>query len=83
MTRDEIKACVIRNLMRIAPDISPGELDPATNLRDQTDFDSMDFLNFVIAVYKELHIDIPETDYPQMLSLNGCVDYLCKRLAVE
>jgi acyl carrier protein len=38
--------------------------------------DSMDFLNFVIAVHERLGLEIPERDYPTLSSLNGCVEYL-------
>ena len=36
----------------------------------------MDFLNFVIALDELLHIEIPETDYAKIATLNGCVGYL-------
>jgi acyl carrier protein len=80
MTRDEIKNCVLRKLTDIAPDVDTSTLEPATNFRDQFDFDSMDFLNFVIAVYKELKIEIPEADYPQLLNLDSAVNYLAAKL---
>jgi hypothetical protein len=40
----------------------------------------MDFLNFVIALHEATRIDIPERDYPQLASLNGCIAYLGERL---
>jgi acyl carrier protein len=45
-------------------------------LREQLDIDSMDFLNFVIALHKELGVGLPEKDYPKLATLDGCVDYL-------
>ena len=42
----------------------------------------MDFLNFVIGVHKELHVEIPEADYPRLGTLDGCVAYLGERLGV-
>ena len=47
-------------------------------LRDQLDIDSMDFLNFVIAVNERTGIDIPESDYGALATLNGCVAYLAR-----
>jgi acyl carrier protein len=76
MTHDEWKALVLRHLLKVAPDVSADELDPVVNFRDQFDFDSMDFLNFIISMCKELKIEIPEVDYPQLRCLDGCVDYL-------
>lgn len=45
-------------------------------MRDQPDIDSMDFLNFVIGLHKELKVEIPEADYPKLATLDGCVNYL-------
>jgi acyl carrier protein len=61
---------------RIAPEADAEQLRPDVSFREQLDIDSMDFLNFVIALHEELHIEIPEKDYPKLSSLRGCVDYL-------
>ena len=39
----------------------------------------MDILNLAIAIHEATGVDIPEADYPQMTSLNGCVAYLHSR----
>jgi acyl carrier protein len=56
-------------------------LDPRTDLRETLDIDSMDFLNFVIAINRRLGIEIPELDYPQLATLDGAVAYLGTKLA--
>jgi acyl carrier protein len=76
MTRDELQTTILRVLGQIAPEADPEQLRPDVSFRDQLDIDSMDFLNFVIALHKELHVEIPEKDYPKLASLQGCVDYL-------
>jgi acyl carrier protein len=76
MTRDELRDAVLKLLGRIAPEMDPAAIDPAVPLREQLDIDSMDFLNFMIALHKETGADIPEKDYAKLASLNGCVDYL-------
>jgi acyl carrier protein len=38
----------------------------------------MDFLNFVLALHQRLGVEIPETDYPQLYTLDGAVAYLGK-----
>ncbi|MFO0733146.1 MAG: acyl carrier protein [Nitrospiraceae bacterium] len=60
----------------IAPEADLTTLNPDASFRDQLDLDSMDFLNFVLALHKELQIDIPEADYPKFASLNGCIAQL-------
>ena len=37
------------------------------SFRDQLDIDSMDFLNFVIALDEELHVSIPESEYVTLI----------------
>ena len=64
----------------MAPESEKQSIDPEADFRDQVDIDSMDFLNFIIALHEETGIDIPEKDYPQLASLNGCIDYLAARL---
>lgn len=80
LTRDEIKTTVLRALGEIAPEADLAAIKPDMSFRDQLDIDSMDFLNFVIAVHEALHVEIPEADYPKLITLNGCVEYLSARL---
>ena len=80
MTAEEIKQLVLRVLGDIAPEAELDDLDPANNFRDQLDIDSMDFLNFVIALHEEFDVDIPEIDYPKLSSLEGCISYLAARI---
>ncbi len=80
MTREQIKEIIFRVLGEIAPEADLTHIKPDVNFRDQLDIDSMDFLNFVIAIHKETQIDIPELDYPKLLSLNGCLDYLASKI---
>lgn len=76
MTKDEIRATVLRILGEIAPEADLRQLKPDVNFRDQLDVDSMDFLNFVIALDEELHLTIPESAYPKLFSLNSAVEFL-------
>jgi acyl carrier protein len=76
MTKDEIKAAVLRMLGQVAPEADLAALKPNLRLRDQLDIDSMDLLNFVIGLHKEFKVDIPEADYPKLATLDGCIEYL-------
>ncbi len=81
MKPEETRAVVLRTLGRIAPEADLETLRPNVNLREQLDIDSMDFLNFVIALHKELGVEIPEKDYPKFATLAGCVEYLTSAAA--
>ena len=76
MTDRDVRETIRRALSDIAPEIDFDELDPDAAIRDQVDMDSMDFLNFVIALHEALGVDIPEADYPQLSSLSGAAAYL-------
>ena len=76
MSDDEIKALYLRELHKIAPEVDLNEIDPVIDLREQIDLDSMDILNLAVAIHDATGIDIPEADYPQMTSINGCIAYL-------
>lgn len=75
-TADEVKSTVLRILGEIAPEADLVSLKPDVSFRDQLDVDSIDFLNFVIALHKELRVEIPEADYPKLATLKGCVEHL-------
>ncbi len=83
MTRDEIRDVVRRTLSAIAPEADLGTLDPKGELRDQLDIDSVDFMNFVVALHQELGVDVPEADYPKLSSLDGCVAYLAAKVCAS
>jgi acyl carrier protein len=78
MNAEEIRSLVLRTLGNIAPEADLSRLKPNVSLRDQLDIDSMDFLNFVISLHEQLHVAIPERDYPKLLTIDGCVAYLAR-----
>jgi acyl carrier protein len=80
MTDDEIRADVLDSLSGIAPEADPATIVPGEPLRDQLDIDSMDFLNFAIALHERFGVEIPETDYPKLATLDGIVAYLTARV---
>jgi acyl carrier protein len=80
MTEQDLKTAVRQALARVAPETAAADLDPHVPLRDQCDLDSMDFLNFVIALHKATGVNVPETDYTQIASLDAAVAYLRARV---
>lgn len=80
MTAETIREVALRKLCEIAPEADPASIRPDVDLRDQLDLDSMDLLNFVVAVDHELGVEIPESDYAQVVTLDGLVGYVTARL---
>jgi len=79
MDAQEIRKIVLVELKRIAPELE--DVAPAKPLRDQVDLDSMDWLNFLVALNERLRIEIPEADYRKLGTLEQIVDYLAKKSA--
>jgi acyl carrier protein len=81
MNPDEIRKMVLAELKRIAPEVEAGELEPARPLREQVDLDSMDWLNFLVALHQRLKVEIPEADYAKLGTLDQIVAYLAEKKA--
>jgi acyl carrier protein len=81
MTKDEIKNTVLHILGGIAPEADLTQIKPQVSFRDQLDIDSMDFLNFVIGLKKELGVEVPESDYPKVSTLDSCGEYLATAIS--
>ena len=80
MNEDQIKALVLSEIRKIAPEAELDQVDPDTDLREQIDLDSMDILNLAIAIHERTGVDIPEADYPKMVTLTGAITYLRPRV---
>ena len=80
MTDVDIRKVLQEELNNSAPEIDLAGLDPAADLREAMDIDSMDFLNFITAVHHRLNIDIPEIDYPKLITLDGAITYIAAKL---
>lgn len=81
MNENKTRDAVLRALITVAPEVDAGAIDPAAELQPTLDIDSLDFLNFVIALKEDTGIEIPEGDYAEISTLNGCVAYLMKAMA--
>jgi acyl carrier protein len=63
MNNDEqLRSTVLQCLREIAPEVTADELEPD--------------VNFMIALGERTGIEIPERDYREVATLNGCVAYL-------
>ena len=83
MDKASLKTRVIGLLKTIAPEVEENELAADRPLRSQVDLDSMDWLNFLIGLHKELGVDIPEADYARLVTLEKLLDYLDAKLRAK
>jgi len=80
MTEDELREVLVQVIRQVAPEGDFENLKPDQRFRDQFDFDSVDFLNFALALQDRLRISIPEEDFPALATLDGCVRYLMPKV---
>lgn len=76
MNEQQLKELVFTCIGKIAPEADLASLQPDVRFRDQFPFDSVDCMNLMNMFAKELDVTIPEVDYPQLSTLNGCIRYL-------
>ncbi len=76
MTESEIRALAAQALAGIAPEADLAGVGDDEDLREALDLDSMDFLNFVIALSQAAGVNIPEADAPKLFTMKGVVGHL-------
>jgi acyl carrier protein len=76
MTQTEAKVLVCEVLGSIAPEADFATLSAGEDLREALDLDSMDFMNFIVALHERTRTDIPEADYPKLRTLDDIIAYL-------
>ena len=79
MNAKELVPLLFEELRRIAPELEAGDVDPDKLLRDQVDLDSMDWLNFLIAVHQRFKVEIAESDYATLATLDQIAAYVVAR----
>jgi acyl carrier protein len=78
MTEADIRKLACDLLSDLAPDTDPAALPGDKDIREGLDIDSMDFLNFVIALTKRMGIAVPEKDYSKLVTVDGIVAYVAR-----
>jgi acyl carrier protein len=81
MSRDEVRKALIDSILAVAPEADFAQLRPDRPVRGQLDIDSFDFLTILEHLHEKIGVDVPESDYGKMMTLDGSVDYLVRRLA--
>ena len=81
MTEEEVAIAVKDIIQTVAPDEDVSNIDPDVRLREQIDLDSMDFLDIVMELRKLYGVQVPEQDYKELATLEGCANYLESHLA--
>jgi len=83
MNDKDIQSRIIAIIQSIAPELEAGTLRADQSLRRQVDLDSMDWLNVLLAIHDQLHVEIPEADYGKLRTLNELVAYVELKLGAQ
>lgn len=81
LTAAQIRQALVDSILEVAPEADFATVRPERPLRDQIDMDSFDFLTVLEHLHARLGVDVPESDYGRMSTLEGSVAYLASRLA--
>ncbi|MFO7648564.1 acyl carrier protein [Halomonas campaniensis] len=81
LSRDALRDTVIDCILAVAPEADVDALSPGRPWREALEIDSFDFLNILVDLEKRLGVSVPESDYHELATLDGLIDYLERRLA--
>lgn len=75
------RQAVLAAIAKIAPDVDLDNLPDDVDFREEAELDSIDFLGVLNTVRDTTGIEVPETDYPQIITIAGFTDYLTTHAA--
>jgi acyl carrier protein len=81
MIRTKIEERVLAALGAVVPAAKSVEIDPTALIRNQVDIDSMDFLEFVLAIERRFAVRVPPASYPLFATVETAVECLEQLLA--
>jgi acyl carrier protein len=81
MNTDSARALFSSLIHEIAPEVDLDAVDHTADLQDELDLDSVDFLNLVSLIYERTGLNIPETEYHNLATVDATIAYLAERAA--
>jgi len=76
VTAARLRDAVLATIAAVAPEADVERIRPDRPLREQLDLDSIDWLNVVAGLCERLGVEIPETDYGRLATVDSIVAYL-------
>jgi acetyltransferase len=78
---EDVRATVLAAIAAIAPETDLRALAADRPLRQQIELDSIDWVNVLVGLCERLSIDIPESDYGRLSTLDSIVAYVAAQQA--
>lgn len=79
MTKEEIKKRVVEQILEVAPDVQESEISDNENIQRSLEIDSFDFLKILVALSEKVGVEVPESDYSKVSTVEKMVEYLANR----
>ncbi len=79
MNDAEAREIIVEIIADVAPDADLEDLGGDENFRERFGLDSMDFLSIVEDIADQTGVEIPESDYDQVQSLDAMSAYVADR----
>ncbi|MEX1134636.1 MAG: acyl carrier protein [Acidimicrobiia bacterium] len=76
MNKEQARQTIFEVLGEIAPEVDPATVDDSSDLTEQLDLDSMDYLNWMLGINQATGVEIPQRDVSRFLTIDGAVEYL-------
>jgi acyl carrier protein len=77
----DLPAVIRGAIAKVAPEVEASTIPDDVEFREEAELDSMDFLNVLGAVADATGVEVPEADYPKVLTIAAFADYLSARCA--
>lgn len=71
----DIKKTILNALHYIAPEVDVNNIKSNLPLREQIDIDSLDFVRLIVRLHENLGVDVPESDYAKLTTLDSFINY--------
>lgn len=81
MNTDDIEQLVLSAIQQVAPEIEMDDIEVNKDIRETCDLDSMDFINYLIAIKNATGVVIAEKDYSNANTFKKMVEFLSLKLA--
>jgi len=82
MEKAKVVDVLFEELAKIAPETDRSEIKAGQPLREQVDLDSLDSYRYLVRVHERFQVDIPDTEYRRMKSLNDLADFIERALRI-
>ncbi|MCX6062348.1 MAG: phosphopantetheine-binding protein [Campylobacterales bacterium] len=79
MTKEQIKTAIIEEIQEIAPDIDEADIISDKNIQRSLEIDSFDFLKILTGLSEILEIEVPESDYAKVDTVDHMCEYFLER----